>query len=323
VKIIKEVFRNRVFKVSNSEKYYLMPRGVCQGSALGPLLFSLFINSICSCFSSPFLLYADDLVIYDSGINETEICKTLSLQLEKPCDWCDENGVSINFEKTKYMIFHKERDRSSTSACHEKIFIRNESLDRVFSFKYLGLWFDPHLHFSCHYNSVLKKVVSRIKYLRGIKRYLTSQVMKTMINAYIHSVIDYGIDIWAVQPEAESQQIQRRIDRFLLEFYFPSHYKKRIKVNFSGHFSIYSVLDKFNFLTVSERRNFVTLKVAYNDYINKKLVFSDRDCRTLTLLKVASHSSETFKKSIDYRTCKLWNSMPRDWELNSLSYTKF
>jgi hypothetical protein len=170
---------------------------------------------------------------------------------------------------------------------------------------------------------VLKKVVSRIKYLRGIKRYLTPLVMKTMINAYIHSVIDYGIDIWAVQPEAELHQIQRRIDRFLLEFYCPSHYKKHRKTNFSGHFSIYSVLDKFNFLTVIERRNYVSLKVAYNDYINNKLDFSDRDFRTFPLVKVASHISETFKKSTAYRTCKLWNSMPRDWELKSLSYTKY
>jgi hypothetical protein len=99
VKVIKEVFRNRIFKISNSDKYYSMPRGVCQGSALGPLLFSLFINSICSCFTSPFLLYADDLVLYDSGVNEIEICLKLALQLEKFCIWCDDNGVNINFEK--------------------------------------------------------------------------------------------------------------------------------------------------------------------------------------------------------------------------------
>jgi hypothetical protein len=147
--------------------------------------------------------------------------------------------------------------------------------------------------------------------------------MKTMINACVHSVIDYGIDIWAVQPDAELQQIQRRIDRFLLEFYCPSHFKKRRKVYSTGHFSTYSILDKFNFLTVIERRNYVSLKVAYHDYLNKKLDFSDRDCRLFPLLKVASHSSETFKKSIAYSTSKLWNSMPRNWELKSLSYTKF
>jgi hypothetical protein len=184
------------------------------------------------------------------------------------------------------------------------------------------LWFDPHLNFTFHYNSVLKKVVGRIKYLRGIKRYLTPQVMKTMLNAYIHSVIDYGLDIWAVQPETELQQIQRRIDRFLLEFYCP-HYKKRRKLSVIGQNTNYTLLDKCNFLTVTERRNYISLKVSFNDYVNNKLDFSDRECRTFPLLKVASHSSESFKKSISFRTCKLWNSLPRDWELKSLSYPKF
>jgi hypothetical protein len=81
----------------------------CQGSALGPLSFSMFINSVGSCFSSPFLLYADDLVLFDSGIDKTAIVNILSNQLEKLCEWCEGNGVTVNFEKTYFMIFHKER----------------------------------------------------------------------------------------------------------------------------------------------------------------------------------------------------------------------
>jgi hypothetical protein len=127
------------------------------------------------------------------------------------------------------MIFHKERDRSSNSASLEKICIRNESIERVYSFKYVGLWFDPHLIFNVHFNSVIKNVVSRVKYLRGIKRYLTPQVMKTMIKSYLHSVIDSGLEIWAFQTDPELQQLQNTIERFLVEFFCPSHYKKRKK----------------------------------------------------------------------------------------------
>jgi hypothetical protein len=156
VTIINEVFRNRVFRVGNDDKYYCMPRGVCQGSALGPLLFSMHINSVGSCFSSPFLLYADDLVLYDNGTDETVIINKLAIQLDKLCDWCELNGVNINFDKTNFMIFHKERDRSCSSDIN-KITVRNENIDGVFSFKYLGLWFDPNLNFTIHYNSVLKK----------------------------------------------------------------------------------------------------------------------------------------------------------------------
>jgi hypothetical protein len=95
VRIINEVFRNRVFRVGNDYKYYCMPRGVCQGSALGPLLFSMYINSVGSCFSSPFLLYADDLVLYDNGIDETAIINKLLIQLDKLCDWFELNSVFL------------------------------------------------------------------------------------------------------------------------------------------------------------------------------------------------------------------------------------
>jgi hypothetical protein len=166
-------------------------------------------------------------------------------------------------------------------------------------------------------------VVGRIKYLRGIKRFITPQVMKIMLNAYIHSVIDYGLDIWAVQQQAELQQIQRRIDRFLVEFYCPSQYKKRKNISVTGQDSIFTILDQCNFLTITERRNYISLKVAFKDNVNNKLNFSDRECRTFPLLKVASHSSETFKKSISYRNYKRWNWLPRDWELETLSYPKF
>jgi hypothetical protein len=135
VKILKEVFRNRVFKIADNNKYYSMPRGVCQDSALGTLLLRLYINSVGSCFTSHFLLYADDLVLYDSGTDESVIINNLSLQIEKLCDSCELNGVNINFNKTNF-IFHKEQERDRTCSSYiNKISVRNESI--VFSFKYL------------------------------------------------------------------------------------------------------------------------------------------------------------------------------------------
>jgi hypothetical protein len=73
-----------VFRVDNNDKYYCMPKGVCQGSALGPLLFK-YINSVGSCFSSPFLLYADDLVLFDCGVDEVAIINSLIDTDRKNC----------------------------------------------------------------------------------------------------------------------------------------------------------------------------------------------------------------------------------------------
>jgi hypothetical protein len=119
----------------------------------------MYINSVGSCFSSPFSLYADDLVLFDSGVDEVAIINSLLSRIEKLCDWCESNGVNVNFEKTNFMIFHKERDLSSESISIDKSKLRNHCIDRFFSFKYLGLWFESHLNFNVHYNSVSKKVM--------------------------------------------------------------------------------------------------------------------------------------------------------------------
>lgn len=73
---------------------------------------------------------------------------------------------------------------------------------------------------------VCEKVASKLKYLRGFKRYINEHVLKVVINAYVHSVIDYGIEIWAVQSDAMLIDLQRKIDRFIIEFFIAKSPRK-------------------------------------------------------------------------------------------------
>jgi hypothetical protein len=56
------------------------------------------------------------------------IINNLSLQIENLCDWCERNGVNVNFDKTNLMVFHKEGDRTSCSDI-SKINVRSECID--------------------------------------------------------------------------------------------------------------------------------------------------------------------------------------------------
>jgi len=49
-----------------SSSWTSVTSGVPQGSVLGPLLFSLFVNDLPSIVSSPLVLFADDAKIYHS-----------------------------------------------------------------------------------------------------------------------------------------------------------------------------------------------------------------------------------------------------------------
>ena len=44
-------------------KYYKVETGVPAGSALGPLLFSIFINDIGTALKVKYIIYADDVLI--------------------------------------------------------------------------------------------------------------------------------------------------------------------------------------------------------------------------------------------------------------------
>ena len=79
--------------------------GVPQGSILGPLLFSIYINDL------PLLLkdtevdiYADDATIWSNGTNCTGIQKTLNDSLDKANSWFKLNRMIPYTKKTKHLL---------------------------------------------------------------------------------------------------------------------------------------------------------------------------------------------------------------------------
>jgi hypothetical protein len=114
---IKSYLSNRFQCVSSNEAlsdYLPTVAGVPQGSILGPLLFSLFINDLCRVVhSSKYHAYADDFQIYDADniSNFSSCCERVNKNLEAISRWASDNGLLLNASKTKAMIICREQSR--------------------------------------------------------------------------------------------------------------------------------------------------------------------------------------------------------------------
>ena len=114
LKLVASYLSNRkqyVSFLSEHSSYADVVCGVPQGSILGPLLFILYINDICNISNYfTFTLFADDTTIVSAHNNIDILFSQANIELSKLYNWFCLNKLSLNMDKTSYILFSNKQD---------------------------------------------------------------------------------------------------------------------------------------------------------------------------------------------------------------------
>ena len=107
-----------------------------------PLLFLIYINDLPNVSKKLYsILFADDTSVFLEGNNLNSLSTIINEELNKLSIWLASNKLTLNIEKSHYVIFHRARLKQSNI----NITLSNISLERVTFTKFLGVIIDEKL----------------------------------------------------------------------------------------------------------------------------------------------------------------------------------
>ena len=142
-----------------STNIHTITKGVLQGSIFGPLLFSLYVNDFPKCLNhSSAIMFADDTSVFISNSNITTMYQRANEDLNSIYNWLGASKLSINFTKTKYVLFRTLRSKSPPS--NLSLSVHGKKIERVSEINFLGITYNENLSWKKHMLKIFGKIRS-------------------------------------------------------------------------------------------------------------------------------------------------------------------
>lgn len=192
---------------------YPLNCGVPQGSVIGPILYVLYtspLGDIMARHDMSFHMYADDTQLYctfKSSIVGDHAFAQMKLEacVRDIYYWMLFNNLKLNDDKSEILVLSAKHRPSPDLGTFQ---IVESTLKPSNSAKNIGVVFDSTFSFGLHISELCKSAFYGIRSIARIRRYLSLETTKTLINAFVISKVDHCNALLYGLPKQSLQRLQ-------------------------------------------------------------------------------------------------------------------
>ena len=193
--------RQRVSINGSLSQWLAVLSGIPQGSVLGPVLFTLYINDLPDLVKNFTMLFADDTKIY-SVVNNERDRNSLQDDINKLIAWSDKWQLRFNASKCKVMHYGRQTQNFEYTMDTVQVQAVSEEKD-------LGVTFTPDLKFSKHIASAANKASRVVGSIRRSFRYIDKSMLVQLHKSLIRSHLEYANTVWSPISKADIDHLER------------------------------------------------------------------------------------------------------------------
>ena len=289
-----------------------MTVGVPQGSILGPVLFTLYVNDLLQVPKHCRTLgYVDDTKIFMAlpSSQLSDAVSAVNQDLRDISRWCCAHSLLINPDKTKFLVVGVPQLTRNISTIPPVMFFGKEIKPTNVA-KNLGVYTDCHLNYNEHIVKTVSTCMYMLSRINRIKHLLDSRTLILLINTFVFSRLYYCSTVWCNTTKENVKKLQ------LIQ-----NFACRIILGLKKYDHISEGLKSLNWLSVKDKlllNDLVMVHKCIHEQIPRYLSgkffqrskIHERNTRKRDELNLPKCSLKTGQRSFAFQGAKSYNNLP-------------
>ena len=300
------------FTIANGQKsdYGQINKGVPQGSVLGPILFTLYVNDMAMALNFKPRLFADDTNIFSFDADINNLTTSIDEELKKLYEWFNANKLKVNLDKTNYCIFSPNRNMKND---HDIKITMGSDIKEATDIKYLGLKIDSKLTWSKHVEKIKSEIVKFASLFAKLRHFIPKDCLIILFDSLVSSKINYGLEIYGSAANKYLKELQILQNRILKIINFKDHMfstnllHKELKILKTADLHEINILKLMHHVQYNRDK----LPDVFQNYFTTNEGLHKYTTRQTMDYRIYKSSKTWGDKTFRNKGARLWNNLPK------------